>query len=554
MFNYDDLDVQQELSHIPPEYQDIFRQALEQELIDLGQDQTDTDVLHYLRRRRDDFRGGGFIRPDGRPGLVVADVEMLYEQGVFGAALGQRDEEQERERRRMWLKLAGLLALVVVFLAFAVRGHAGRLEGEEAEETPVSAAGAATPTPALPEVTGAGDSLQTIGGLGAALTIGRPSAIELHYGWTEEVIALAIDPSQATPRGELRYNEAVMRSDNPVAVWLFGTVVNYGIGLPDSLVRNLQVGDRILLSTDTGASLAFVVTETRQGASHDTAAVLSQNRPGMTLFALPAVAEDNVALALASYDVTTEGQHAGAIYEIGEPFPLPGWGEGQIESVHYAHTNEGALRIVVNAVKTIKRSSTPNSLLLSLSTSDEQTAAAVVEVAPGGSWQATFTLNGVAPGLPLYAELRALPGGGPTVVRLGKVPDLRDDLGVSVVGAYLVHSEEVVLWLTLHNPGEGAVYLGDDYVRLRWADEEGGEAYEISGQSVPPLPTLIEPGETRGVTVAFSPVIDAGQVEASGHRADTEYPFPLQFVIGAGLWEVTVAKEPPGPAWPAGSP
>ena len=87
MFNYDDLDVQQELSQIPPEYQDIFRQALEQELIDLGQDQTDTDVLHYLRRRRDDFRGGGFIRPDGRPGLVVADVEMLYEQGVFGAAL-----------------------------------------------------------------------------------------------------------------------------------------------------------------------------------------------------------------------------------------------------------------------------------------------------------------------------------------------------------------------------------------------------------------------------------------------------------------------------------
>lgn len=559
MFNYEDLDVQQELSQIPPEYQDIFRQALEQELVEMGQDQTDTDVLHYLRRRQDDFRRGGFIRPDGRPGLVVADLETLYEQGVMGMVLGQDDEEAAWEKRRAWLKIGGILVLAVLFLVFALRGRAGRVAENEVEETLVSVA-AATATPLLPEVSGAGDALQTIGGLGAALTIGRPSAIELHYGRTEEVIALAIDPSQSTPRGELRYNEAVMSSDNPVAVWLFGTVVNYGIGLPDGLVRNLQAGDRIVLSTDTGASLAFVVTETRQGASHETAAVLSQNRPGMTLFSLPAAAEDDVALALASYDVASEEQQPDRVYEIGELAPLWGWGEGQIDAVHYEHTTNGAFRIVINGTNTSKTSTASSSLLLSLTTPNDQTPAVPIRPAADGTWQASFTVNAAAAGLPLYAELRALPGGGPSVVRLREVPDLQEGLEVSVVGAHqTADSSQVVLRLTVHNPGEGAVHLSSDYVRLLPAtgpgmNTEGGEAYEFPGQIVPSLPTLIGPGETLGISVAFSPKMDAGQVEESRHPEGMQHPFPVQIQIGADLWEVTTSEELIGPAWPSGSP
>jgi hypothetical protein len=150
--------------------------------------------------------------------------------------------------------------VVLLFLFFVFRGRAQR-EGEAAgaaEGTPVaevSGAGTPVPTPPLPEITGVDDSLQTIGSLGGALTIGRPSAIELHYSRTEETIALAIDPSKPTPKGEMRYNEVTMLSGNPVAVWLFGTVLNYAIGIPDSMVRNLEQGYRITLSTDTGASV-----------------------------------------------------------------------------------------------------------------------------------------------------------------------------------------------------------------------------------------------------------------------------------------------------------
>jgi hypothetical protein len=56
------------------------------------------------------------------------------------------------------------------------------------------------------------------------------------------------------------------------------------------------------------------------------------------------------------------------------------------------------------------------------------------------------------------------------------------------------------------------------------------------------------------MTVAFSPEVDAGQVEAPGHLEDREYPFPVQLEIGADLWEVAIAEEHIGPAWPVGSP
>jgi hypothetical protein len=538
MFNYDDLDVQQELAHIPPEYQDIFRQALEHELAELEEDQTDTEILHYLRRRRDDFRRGGLIRPDGRPGIVVADPEMLYEHGLLGLPSLSEDEEATRERRRSRLKAGGFLLLACLFLFFIFRGRAQRQGDEGANETPAAVAvGEATATATLPDMAGADDSLQTIGGLGAALTIGRPSAIELRYLKTEEIIALAIDPSRATPRGELRYNEITMASDNPVAVWLFGTVVNYGIGLPDSLVRNLQPGDRIVLSTDTGASLAFIVTETRQASSHETAAVLSQNRPGMTLFALPAAADDDVALAFAAYDVTTEELDAQTSYQVGEAIVLPGWGEIQVERVQIANTADGSLRIVIEGATTpMETTGQTGTLMLSLTATGSQTPAAPLVPAADGAWQATFVLSDAGIGLPLFAELRALPGGAPAMVRLGDLPDLQAQLELSVSEAYWdVETNQAALHVDVHNPGEGAVYLDSNYFRI-WAEgvpHEGGDAYELSGQVVPSLPLLVGPGETLGMSVAFPLLAQGPAAEPVSRRPN------LQLQIGADLWELS---------------
>jgi hypothetical protein len=89
------------------------------------------------------------------------------------------------------------------------------LEGlgeETGDGTP--AEGLPSPTPPFP--IGADDALQTIGGLGGSLTLGRPSALEIRYQETERVVALPIDPARVTNKGELPYNAAVMASDNPV--------------------------------------------------------------------------------------------------------------------------------------------------------------------------------------------------------------------------------------------------------------------------------------------------------------------------------------------------
>lgn len=563
MFNENiDLDIDQEIAEIPAEYQDAFRQALERELADMGQNRTDSDMLRYLRQRRSDFQRGGFIRPDGRAATVTLSPEA-YEQALPALARqGAADSDEAVERRRTLLKI-GLFVLAVLLLLFlAWRGRAQRvgealaaaetdkpLAGETAVEPEILLA-AAEPTPPLPDVGGADDALQTIGGLGGALTIGRPSAIELHYGIRQagrdgqpptgadaisddgrqgETIALAIDPSRPTPKGELRYNAATMRSDNPVAVWLFGTVLNYAIGIPDSLVRNLQPGDRISLSTDTGVQLDFVIAETGQAASYDAGRLLSQNRLGLTLFALPAVAETDVAYALANYDISGELGQGPAVYELGDLVPLPGSGDLQVTAVQYDQTSRGEMRLVISG--TAASLTAGHSLMVSLAVGGEQTAAIPLVVDTTGRWQTAYHLpSGSQPGQPLLAEFRSLPGGDLVVVGLGETPRLSDDLAIEIDSAYWDQDQErVQLTLTLTNEGAGAVYLGSDFIQLI---PEGGDAYGGNGQIAPAvprlpeqvlprLPFLLHPGETTELTLLF-------------YLQSTS----IRLQIGAKLWEL----------------
>ena len=553
MFDTDlQLDIKQELSEIPPEYQDVFRQALVREMAETEQNRTDTDILTYLRSRRDDFKQGSFIRPDGRPGMVTLNPETMYEQALpqlAQSSLGEPDNTAER--RRIVMKLLVLAGVALLLLIFALRGRAQR-EGREAAaavETPVAAvadSGRATPTPPLPEISGVDDSLQTIGSLGGALTIGRPSAIEIWYGRTEETIALAIDPSKPTPKGELRYNEATMLSDNPVAVWLFGTVLNYALGIPDSLVRNLEPGDRISLSTDTGAALRFVVAETGQGANYDAGRLLSQNRLGLTLFALPAAAEGDVAFAFANYDVASEEGQGQLVYDVGESAAFGANGELQVTEVQFGHTVEGLLRIVVSG--TVNGLNRSHAVLLSLTASNEQTTAVPLTWAEDGTWQAEFALPNGAAEQALLAEFRLLPDGRLAVFQLGEIPDLTEQLEVEIAEAqWDAVQEQAVITVSIHNRGHhrgqnqgpdggddggaGAVYLGPDFIQITEYEGtiEGGDAYagtaqvnpRLPGQLNPRLPLLINPGETVGITVSFLPQSASVRLQ-----------------IGADLWEV----------------
>jgi hypothetical protein len=529
--------LKQSLANIPAEYQDVFRQAIQKELANLEENQSDTAVLAYLRRRRDDFKRGGFIRYDGRPDLLALTPDAMYEQALpelTQQSLEQGDTPALLGRPNL-LKGGALVVLALLFFFFAFRNQ---YQNKPADTPTPAVAGEITPAatpalPGLPEVSGAADALQTIGGLGGALTIGRPSAIELHYGDREEVIALAIDPSQTTPRGELRYNELTMRSANPVAVWIFGTVLNYGIGVPDSMVRNLQPGDRIILSTDTGASLHFVVAERWQGASYEAGRVLSQNRTGLTLFALPAAAEEDVAFAFAHYDVTGEERQPQLTYQIGEPFALGG-SQVEVTGVTYSHAADGSLTIVVSGLAPAPVTTPGNyrgqTLILSLTAGNEQTAAVPLEPDNNGRWQTEFSLPPVAAGdTGIVAELRALPGGQLALLQLGARPHLVEQLQSEISGAYWdVTRGEVVVTLSIHNPDlAGAVFLGSEFIQIQ---SEGGDADAVNeGQVVPRLPLLIGPGETMTMTVSFLPSASLVLLQ-----------------IGADLWAVQGVPYPTG--------
>ncbi|MBK8989483.1 MAG: hypothetical protein IPM39_26075 [Chloroflexi bacterium] len=381
----------EQLSRILPEYQEKVREALNREMREAEKDTAENEMLAYLRQRLSEFEQGDYIQPDGRPSTTPVNLGQVYDKGLAPMVQDVKEgsPEQQQERRRTYTKLAVFVAVVALFGFLAVYNRPGRvaqavetLEGATlalVEESGATAEPSPSPTPALP--TGADDALQTIGGLGGSLTLGRPSALEIRYQATEKVIALPIDPARVSNRGELPYNAAVMASDNPVAVWVFGTVLNYAIGLPEKVVADLLPGDRLRLTSDTGYALAFVVTQTETKANHEAAGLLSQNRVGMTLFALPASSAEAVPIVQAAYDLTGEDAQTAVYREMGEPFFAGG--DLQITDVVYSDSRSGELLVEITGAG-------QGAGLLSLHGQSHQTTA--VPLPAEVTWQLRFAL------------------------------------------------------------------------------------------------------------------------------------------------------------------
>lgn len=531
----EEASLQEELAKIPPEYQDVFRATIEDELRQAAISD-DQEVLRFLRGRLTDFQRGAFIRPDGRTGMMTLGPDGKYAQALDAMAKGYEEtgEDAEKERRATLLKIGGIVVVAILSLFFA---FSGRRSGDE-EEAAAPAVGEGTsaaaianpkvtalPTPTLaplPETAGNVETLRSVGGSGGGLTLGRPASLELHYSATEQVLALAIDPSQTTPRGELTYQEAIMLSENPLAVWLFGTVLNYAIGIPDSMVRSLQPGDHIILNTDTGASLHFVVAEVDERPNYATSELFSQDRIGMTLFALPAISEDQVAVAIANYDISQENVAAVPTWEIGDAFPL-GPVEMRIIDAAFNHTIEGRLNVAITGETTGDIAG--NTMLLSLSSSVDQTESVDLQLTGEmTSWGSVFTVSEDVEGTTLFAEARVFPSGDVEMVRLGEVPRLAESLQITITES-VWHQEQgkAAVRLSIFNPGDGAVRLGPNYFQISM---EGGDLPYVV---VPNLPILIPGGETVVLDVSFIPAVLDQNVSMR---------------IGSNLWEVSGFPNP----------
>ncbi|HOU15429.1 MAG TPA: J domain-containing protein [Anaerolineae bacterium] len=75
-----------------------------------------------------------------------------------------------------------------------------------------------------------------------------------------------------------------------IAVWLYGTVINYVVGVPyvattESLLAGLTSAQRITLTLDNGSALVFGSPQTQRIAAEDLSP-MAQDRPGLTLMML----------------------------------------------------------------------------------------------------------------------------------------------------------------------------------------------------------------------------------------------------------------------------
>jgi hypothetical protein len=497
------------LSQIPADYQATFRATLQRELAEKGNDLSDRDILYYLRQRQGDFKRGNYVDPAGGLGVVSLDPAEKYKGGVgFLLASGQ-GEQAQREKRQTWLKIIGFVGVTILFLIFALRGRNQRLaEANTPTETPqivtpISGAILPPPTVSLPDLSDGDNALQTIGGLGGALSLGRPSALELHYRANEDVIALPIDPSRTTNRGELRYEEGVMLSDNPVAVWLFGTVLNYGIGIPDTLVRSLQVGDKILLSTDTGSTIPFVISERWQGKSYEATRLLSQDKIGMTLFALPAVSEEDVSLAFAVYDMTV-ANHAGiSESQLGDTIAWGGNNQFQVTHIRYDEQQNGEWLATVQGHISPQIDTT---LLFTLVTPDQQTPAIPLTWVDenAGIWQLVFSLSLYPSQTPIWLNWRDTQSQDNGQVTLGDFPDVSQAITVTLTIAILDTTtlpRSIEVMAVIQNNQDGDRWLRPNQIHIT---PEGGDALESPNVvTQPPLPVKLASGTTQTVTVSF---------------------------------------------------
>jgi len=172
-----------------------------------------------------------------------------------------------------------------------------------------SVAGHATPAPTQ----GPSAPVLLAGSSGSVpLTLTAPSAIEINSR-KFEVIPVEV------AKGTWPYQRGILGDDK--AVWVFGTLINYVIGLEASpgnttLLQGLTEADVIKLTTYSGRAVSFRYSG-RQWVTVDKTDVFRQMRPGLTLVLLGEQGNDRLVVS-ASYLAEGEATPVGtALAKVG---------------------------------------------------------------------------------------------------------------------------------------------------------------------------------------------------------------------------------------------
>ena len=199
--------------------------------------------------------------------------------------------------------IAGLALLGVLILAVLLFRDR---QGGNAEQV-------ATPTPFADSSTIISEPLVTgINGT-ESLSVTLDAPLELFVGNK----SFAVRSEQVPATGEWSPTLAA----NNQAVWVFGSIVNYVVGITDNeenraLLENLQPGDEMMMSTQFGTTLTFSF-ETHQLVSRQNTDVFRQTQPGISLFLVGSDGDER--LVVNGRHVVTEADSAfGNVIGLGE--------------------------------------------------------------------------------------------------------------------------------------------------------------------------------------------------------------------------------------------
>ncbi len=229
-------------------------------------------------------------------------------------------ESVTRNRPAVIFGVIAVVALIAVCI-LAILLIRSSLDGD-GDEDQVADAGEPTPFPTLDGSQGAlapGESL--VVGISDSATV----SVTLDVPVSLLVAGERFPVSSANISGVGSWSPEV--EGDKTAVWVFGTIVNYVVGLPDSsensnLLRGLAAGQEMVLTTRGGADYTFTVNRTEM-VSRSSAGVFAQNSPGLTLILLGSEGDER--LVVHGRYVVPEARGSGSqspVLELGETAQL----------------------------------------------------------------------------------------------------------------------------------------------------------------------------------------------------------------------------------------
>jgi Domain of unknown function (DUF4352) len=327
-------------------------------------------------------------------------------------------------------------------------------------------------------------------------------------------------------KGRWNYN-----TDSGKAEWVFGTLINYLVGLPASqentdMLQALSDADEITLDLSNGQTLHFKYSG-RQFVSPGSVDIFSQSRPGLTLVLLGATSEQRLVVT-ANYAVESEvGKPGpGTLGQINTPIELggvkvtvlsarflynaPGIPVGSaFYMVDYTVENTGADPIDAGKFQIELQDYSTQKYKVSLTASQlGPNAVAKGQILPGIA--ATFTsgfevpsnvtgpvltwIFSPQPGFKAQASV-AVPLVGPT-----PTPDPRSRVAIQITQAYFnADQSEMIIVGGIGNPANATIVMDTPDISLKTPEGALGTLRDTE----PPLPWNLGPGQNQSFTLHF---------------------------------------------------